>query len=221
VPGLEQRTYVPDGNALAQLVVLRIDPAYYTFRAHYRPGDALNLDQWRETLPDAAVIINANFFSPAEIIQGLLVSDGISYGQTFTDRGGMFLVLNGAPRVRSNLLEPYWGEPLEQAVQGFPMLVTNGQTAEIRDASNRTSRRTAVGQDSQGRIILMATPLLGLGLLDLSAYLPTTDLGLVYAFNLDGGGSTMLSIRAPGHRDYTLPAFDAVPAVLAAYPRPT
>lgn len=39
------------------------------------------------------------------------------------------------------------------------------------------------------------------------------------AFNLDGGGSTMLFLAAPGEPEYSLPSFDPVPAVLAVYPR--
>jgi exopolysaccharide biosynthesis protein len=81
---------------------------------------------------------------------------------------------------------------------------------------DRFSRRTVIGQDTTGRIIIMATPFLGLTLLDLSAYLPTTDLNLVNAFNLDGGRSTLMYIRSP---EYILNSVDAVPAVLAIYPR--
>ena len=38
----------------------------------------------------------------------------------------------------------------------------------------------------------MVTSLSGLTLLDLAEYLPTTDMNLVDALNLDGGGSSML-----------------------------
>ena len=109
-------------------------------------------------------------------ILGLLVSDGITYGSPFTDRGGMFAVEKGTARVRSTLAEPYLGEPLEQAAQAFPMLVYNGQQAYTDTAADRFTRRTVIGQDSDGRIILMATPLIGLPLLDLSAYLAATDI---------------------------------------------
>lgn len=215
-PGLEQRTYIPNDNALGQLLVLRIDPALYTFRAHYRPSEALTLDEWEAHLPDAAVFINANFFDANEHIVGLLVTDGVVYGQSYQDRGGTFLVQNGLPRVRSNISEPYVGEPLEQAIQAFPMLVQDGLTTFTGGQSDRATRRTVIGQDTDDRILLMVTPLLGLTLTDLSAYLPTTDMGIIHAFNLDGGGSSLLyhrGIDAP----LKMPSFDPVPAVLAAY----
>jgi uncharacterized protein YigE (DUF2233 family) len=216
-PGLERRVYYPD-NTLSQIVILRIDPNLYTFRAHYQPGQPFNLNQWRDTLPGAVAFVNANFFDRSNQILGMLVADGVYYGSSYYDRGGMFQVENGQARVRSNLAEPYQGEPLEQAVQAFPMLVADGAQAYTNPNDVRISRRTAVGMDSSGRILLMATPLAGLSLVDFSAYLPQTDLGLVNAFNLDGGGSTMMHIN-PGALSYSIGSFDPVPAVLAVYPR--
>jgi exopolysaccharide biosynthesis protein len=183
---------------------------------HYTPRQGYTLDQWRAALPQAVVIANANFFSPELTIQGLLVSDGVVHGTSYQGRGGMFGVQNGVPFVRSLNAEPYFGEPLEQAAQAFPLLVHQGAQANTNASQTQRSRRTLIGQTTDGQIIVMATPLWGLGLYDLSAYLPTTDMQLWNAFNLDGGGSTMLYIAAT---DTRIPSFDAVPAVIAAYPR--
>jgi uncharacterized protein YigE (DUF2233 family) len=215
--GLEQRAYRPGSNILGQIQVLRVDPTQYTFRAHYQPGAPLTLRQWQAVLPDAVAFVNANFFSPDHTILGLLVADGQVYGQSYQGRGGTFVVQNGVPRVRSNTLEPYAGESLEQAVQAFPMLVENGQAVYTGDS--RVARRTAIAQDAQGRILLMVTPLTGLTLDALSAYLPATDLQIVQAFNLDGGGSTLMHVQVPGGSPLQLTSFDPVPAVLAVYPR--
>lgn len=216
-PGLEQRSYRPDGSLLGELYVLRIDPNLYTFRAHYRPGAALNLSGWQNELAGAAAFVNANFFDEQGNILGLLVADGVVHGQSFTNRGGTFLVLNGQPRLRSNIYEPYMGEQYEQAVQAFPMLLLNGQSVYNPARLEPVSRRTVVAQDQQGRVLLMVTPLFGLSLEALSSYLPTTDMGIVDALNLDGGGSTMLYVNStPSVR---LPSLDPVPAVLAVYSR--
>ncbi|MDX1993785.1 MAG: phosphodiester glycosidase family protein [bacterium] len=216
LPGLEQRIDSPNDNFFAQIVLLRIDPAQFAFRVHYRPGAPLRLDEWQAELPGTVAFVNANFFSPQAEIEGLLIADGLIYGESFRDRGGLFGVQNGIPFVRSNITMPYLGEPLEQAVQAFPVLIENGVQAYTSSAPDRTTRRTAIGQDNLGRIVLMATPLTGMTLVELSAYLASSDLGLVNAFNLDGGGSTMMAV-APG--DYRLSSLDAVPAVLAVYPR--
>ena len=218
IPGLERRDYVPQGQPLSQIIALRIDPLYYTFRVHYRPNDPLSLAQWTETLPGALAIVNGNFFDQEGEVVGLLVADGVVYGTPFQDYGGTFAVSSGIPQIRSNIHIPYVGEPLEQALQGFPVLVLNGAQAYANNSTNRIARRTVIGQDGQGRIILMATPFVGLTLFDLSAYLARSDMELVNAFNLDGGGSTMMYL-APGERPLALNSFDPVPAVLAVYPR--
>lgn len=208
--GLEFRSY----NTILQTV--RIDPTYYEFRVHYRPSEPLNISEWEALLPDAELIINANFFTPENTILGLLVSDGIAYGQSYTDRGGTFFVMDDAVGIRSNIFEPYRGEAYSQAVQAFPMLVYQGQAAYERERDIRPSRRTVIGIDSQGKVIIMVTLGFGMGLYPLSQYLATTDLNLQTALNLDGGGSSMLYISPI---DYRIPSFDPVPAVIAVYPR--
>ena len=213
-PGIEVRVITPPQALLAQMVVVRLDPAQVQFRVHYRPGEPRSIAQWQAELPNARVIVNANFFTPEHLITGMLVSDGQMYGRSFVDRGGMFSIQNGQPMIQSLVAQPYDGRALEQAVQAFPMLVQNGSAAYDRSADTRASRRTVIGMDAQGRVLLLATPGIGLGLYDLSQYLPTTDLNLVTAFNLDGGRSTMLALR---DISYVINSIDAVPAVLAVY----
>ncbi len=217
-PGLETRTYTPNGNSFAQIVALRITPALYTFRVHYQPDEPLYINGWKTRLPEAVAFVNANFFNADFTVNGLLVADGQVQGIPYSGYGGMFQVQNGVARVRSTLVEPYGGEWLEQATQAFPMLVLNGTQAYTNPRSDRASRRTIVAEDNVGRIILMATPRIGPTLLELSAYLPTTDMNLVSAVNLDGGGSTMLYVGA-GETPPHIASIDRVPAVLAVYPR--
>jgi hypothetical protein len=219
-PGLEQRTYLPPPeNEVTKITALRIDPAYFTFRVHYRPGAPLTIRQWAEALPSAIAFINANFFDENDSVLGLLVAAGQIYGSAYIDRGGTFLVQNGQPRVRSNIVEPYVGEPLEQAIQAFPMLMLDGIQSYNDTTQDRFTRRTIIAQDANGRIVMLVTPLIGLTLLDLSAFLPTTDMKLVNALNLDGGGSTLMYLNASGTPEYIVTSLDPVPAVVAVYPR--
>jgi uncharacterized protein YigE (DUF2233 family) len=220
-PGLERRNYRPGSDyALTQFTALRIDPNLYTFRVHYRPGEPLNAFAWRDALPDAAAFINANFFDREGRVLGLLVSDGAVYGQAYQNMGGMLYVQDGVVRVRSTILEPYQGEVLEQATQAFPMLISDGEAVFDNTRGDRISRRTIAAQDSEGQIVLMATSsLIGIRLVDLSDYLAATDLDLVNAFNLDGGGSTMMLVKSESAGTTLIPSLDSVPAVLAIYPR--
>ena len=213
-PGLEQRRYELDN---AEFLAVRVDPNLFTFRAHYRAGDALRLNTWADELPSAHIIINANFFDPQNETLGLLISDGQAFGSAYRDRGGMFYVQNGIPRIRSNTAEPYYGgEVIEQAVQAFPMLVLDG--VQTYTNNSRVARRTAIGQDAQGRIILLVTARGSISLAGLSAFLATSDMNLTRAFNLDGGGSTMMAVNTPDV-SFQVNTFDAVPVVLAVYPR--
>lgn len=217
-PGLERRWWRPSGSAFNSFVAVRVDPALYAFRAHYTPGSARTAAEWRDALPGAALFVNANFFTPELSALGLLVADGAPYGSSFIGMGGMLQVAGGQVRVRSLIAEPYLGEPLEQAVQAFPMLVLNGQPAFENTGGDRSSRRTVVGQDAQGRIVLIVSSgLFGLRLAEMSAALAAGGFGLVSALNLDGGGSSMMVLNVPA--ESVVPSFDAVPAVLAVYPR--
>jgi hypothetical protein len=174
--GLDQRTYT-SGGILSEILALRIDPTRYTFRVHYRPQAPLLLDDWRTELPNALAIINANFFNPQNTIEGMLIADSIPHGRAYTQRGGMFALQNDVPVLRVNWLEPYQGETnITQAVQAFPMLVIDGVQSYTDTRQRRPSRRSIVAMSSNGYIYLMATPALGMGLYDLSAYLPTTDM---------------------------------------------
>jgi exopolysaccharide biosynthesis protein len=99
------------------------------------------------------------------------------------------------------------------------MLMLNRTQAYTDTAQDRFTRRTVVAQDVNGHVVLVVTPLIGLPLLDLSQYLSTTDMNLVNALNLDGGGSTLMYLNTAGIPEYVVTSLDPVPAVLAVYPR--
>lgn len=96
------------------------------------------------------------------------------------------------------------------------MLVDRGDPAYVRRADGQRTRRTLIAEDTSGNILIMVSPYLGLSLADLSEYLTTAGLNILRAVNLDGGGSTMIALPAI---DYFQASFDAVPTILAVYPR--
>ncbi|MCY4062506.1 MAG: phosphodiester glycosidase family protein [Chloroflexi bacterium] len=215
--GLQWRKLIPNGDDLAQLIVVRIDPSRYRFRAIYQAGRAESLSRWRALEIEAKVIINANFYDENDFALGLVVSDGAAHGIAYQDRGGTFLVQTGEPAIVNNRSTDFSkiGD-IEQALQGFPLLVEDGRQAYFAAGSGERTRRTMIGIDKSGNILILVAPFLGLSLAELSAYLPKTDLAIDAAFNLDGGGSTMIALPGPG---YVQPSLDPVPAILAVYRR--
>ncbi|WP_162909986.1 phosphodiester glycosidase family protein [Aggregatilinea lenta] len=218
-PGVERRDdrVTMAGGGTFTAVVIRLDPAQVTFRVHYSPGEPLRMDEWRDRLGDAAVIVNAGFFDESDNALGLIVSDGQASGQSFAGFGGMFQVDMGSVRVRSLVAEPYYGESLLQAAQAFPMLVEAGGVAAPQGSGfDEGSRRTVAAQDRSGRILFIAVPGAFLSFAELQAWLLSSDLDLNIAFALDGGRSTGLVIR--GADPQVFPSLDQLPTVIAAYP---
>ncbi len=221
-PGIEQREMdiALERNASARAILVRLDPAWIIFRVFYSPGAPHSIQTWHDQLPGAAIIVNGSFFDKEDYALGLLVSDGLTYSQSYIGFGGMFQVdTAGLARVRSLVNEPYQDEALSQAVQAFPMLIElPGARAPQGDGFDARSRRTVIAQDSIGRIILVAIPYSLISLSELQTWLLTSDLNIQIAFGLDGGRSTGLIISTPGH-SATYPSLDKVPAVIAVYSR--
>lgn len=221
-PGLEERwmDIERDDGRLARAILLRIDPAWVTFRVHYTAGGAYSISAWGARLPDALGIVNGSFFDQHDRALGLLVSDGQIYGQSFEGFGGMFQVeASGRVRVRSLVSQPYAEETLIQAVQAFPVLVEAGGIRAPQDGGfDRRARRSFVAQDNAGHIILGVIPYTLLSLAELQTWLLTSDLAVQLAVGLDGGRSTGMVINAPGSVE-TYASLDKVPTVIAVYPR--
>lgn len=215
--GLEFRTLQPRDDEWSQLVVLRIDPQYFVFRSVYHAAEPKSLTGWRAQEPSASVIINANFFDQADSALGAIVSDGVRSGHAYLKRGGTFIVRNGIPSVLGYRAgAPPLDENTEQAIQGFPLLVFQNERAYFSSSTGERNRRTVIAEDRDGNILMIVAPYFGLSLVDLSVYLPATDLDIETAVNLDGGRSTMLAVAG---LNFSQPSFDAVPAILAAYRR--
>ncbi len=218
-PGVERREMdLPTASISLRgtMSVLRVDPALATFRVHYSPGAAYSLPDWASRLPGALAIVNGAFFDEFDCALGLLVSEGQVFGSSFAGFGGMFQVGSSGVRVRSLVGEPYQGEPLWQAVQAFPMLIEQGgQLAPQGAGFDARSRRTWIGQDRWGRIVIGVTFNL-ISLADLQNWLLASGLDLNTAFGLDGGRSAGLLVAAP-NAGQSLLSVDALPSVIAVY----
>jgi hypothetical protein len=208
-----QATIAPDRTA-APLVIVRLDPALVRLRVAYAPDRPRGLRGWfTDRQPLAA--INGSFFTPAYQATALLISDSSASGESYTGFGGMLAVApDGDVSLRALRDQPYDpAEPLDQALQSFPMLVfPGGEPAAIED-DGRRARRSVVARDRAGRILLLVSPTSDFTLRGLADWLSQSDLDVDRALNLDGGSSTGLYL-SDGALQEAIDSFGPLPIVL-------
>jgi len=144
---------------------------------------------WRTSAPVASstgalAVINGGYFSAASKPLGLVVSDGQRVNPLSHNSSPVLAVVDGRPRLLAPADVPDRG--VSQAVQCGPRLVRDGQVTRLKESE--PSRRSAVGLDAAGRLILAATVTGWLPLADFAEAL--VSLGCRDAMNLDGGPST-------------------------------
>jgi uncharacterized protein YigE (DUF2233 family) len=222
-PNLERRVInLSDaaGEFLERLYILRVDPTSYQFGVAY-DKKAKQLSDWlAET--GAVVVINGGYFRQEGedyIPTGLTIVDGEVIGSSYGAFAGMLAVTPNGPELRWLAQQPYNpDEPLLAGLQSFPILVKPGGVmgfpAENED--NKSARRTVIGQDRQGRILLMVASKGYPTLHQLSVYLADSDLDLDMAVNLDGGPSRGVLVANPPEG---IAAFSALPIVITVHPR--
>jgi hypothetical protein len=216
VAGMERREVdaaFPAIGLMERVVVFRVVTEAFVLRVRYTPGLPAFVSAWE---PQARLVVNGNFFDENNVAQGLVVSDGEYFGQSYQDFGGMLAVDSaGGVRIRSMLDEPFRGdEALVQAVQGFPMLIRPG-AAPYANEDGARARRTVLGQDAEGRLLIFVAASGLFTLSEMAAWLAAGDFGLGAALNLDGGGSTGYRAGPNDQADSITP----VPVVLAVYDR--
>lgn len=214
-----RRMRVPVAGRETTVSVVRLDPARVSFRVGYAPDAPLPLAAWAER-EGARVAINGGFFDEDGRSVALLIHDGQVEGSSYVGQGGMFGVTpEGTVWLRSLADAPYDpSEPLDQALQGWPMLVKPPVGACYDGPDQARARRSALAIDRQGRVLLITTAGSVFTLREFSAWLATADLDLEAAVNLDGGSSAGLILRSERVFERIDP-FVPLPIVLLAFPR--
>lgn len=218
-PGFERRIlhlFDEDGRILEQLYMLRIEPSQYEFQVNYRPGEPQMLTDWQAET-GALVVVNGGFFTEEFLATGLIIADGEASGVSYGEFAGMFAVANDVPEVRWLGERPYSiNEPLQHALQSFPMLVKPGGVLGYAEEDSRPNRRTVIGMDENGRILIIVTPWGHFTLHTLSQFLTHSDLNLDIALNLDGGTSSGLILSDP---EEEISGFVPIPSIISIFPR--
>ena len=222
-PGLERRVIEihNDQNQLVEsLYIWRVDQKHFRLDVAYddRPK---SLETWQAGT-NAAIVVNGGYYSidnERYFPDGLAISNGEAFGRSFNGFGGMLAITELQAELRWLVQKPYNSfEPLRAALQSFPILVEPGGRLGFgpERESQARARRTVIGQDKAGRILLMVAPQGHFTLHELSVFLTESDLNLDIAINLDGGGSTGILVANPRE---VIPPTRPIPFVILVYPR--
>jgi len=203
-PGLERREipiYNNQSQPVETLYIWRLDQQYFRMEVAF-DEQPRTLETWQRQT-NALMVVNGGFYSVENeryFPDGLTIVDGKASGRSFGGSAGMLAIDGARAELRWLAQEPYDSyEPLEAALQSFPILVRPGGVLGYgpEKESHASARRTVIGQDRDGRILFIVTPQGYFTLHQLSAYLTESDLGLDVAVNLDGGGSTGILVASP------------------------
>ena len=192
---------------LSEIAVLRIDPRRVRLRmVHYTQfSERLPLDilEW-EQRTGAIAVFNAGQYYPDYSYMGLFVSNGhVISGEQHPDFKAALVASprSGGPRARVLDLDKHPIRvdelPWREVAQSFRLFDDDGKI-RVRKSS-QVAYRTAVGEDAQGRLLVIATEG-GYTLYELAGLLRTLPLGLRRAMSMDGGDEAALCIRCGSFR---------------------
>ncbi len=196
------------------VTIVRFDLAKVHLKIGYQPAKPLAMDEWMRQ-EQATAIINGGYFDQNNAATGLVVANGQAYGTSYNGFGGMLSVdAQGNVKLRSLNQQPYDpnSEQLQQATQSSPMLMINGKRTQF-NANAASQRRTIVAQDTQGRLLFIASPGSAFSLDELADILASSDLSLRTALNLDGGASTGMYVNT-GSQHVAIDSVTTLPIVI-------
>ena len=196
------------------VTIVRVDPHAVTLSVGYQPDKPLLMSQWMQQ-EHAAAIINGGYFDQNDRATALVISNGQTYGSTYSGFGGMLSVNNnGSVNLRSLRRQPYDpGDSLTQAIQTSPMLVDSGKRTQFNDTPSQ-SRRSMVAMDRQGKLLFISSPDDIFSLDQLADLLASSDLSINMALNLDGGASTGLFVNGNEQTHVTIDSYVLLPLVV-------
>jgi hypothetical protein len=182
-----------------------VDPERWRFEPRHFRDEGLEapprLDAWLERT-DAPVVFNAGLYYPDLRHIGLLLRGGRNLGTPTHPKWKGLLVSDpsraGAPeaRILDLLAERFDVDdpPYGAAVQSL-MILERGKK-RVRRTERRASR-TAVAQDSRGRLLVVWVPT-ERSLWNLADRLDRCGLGIVRAMTMDGGREAQLAVEVGG-----------------------
>jgi len=216
-PGFEIRReqWKSAGPDADTVTISRFDLHNFQISVGYQPDHPLSLAEWQKQT-GAVALFNGGYFDAHNRATGLVVSDGQSYGTSYSDFGGLLAAdAQGNVVLRALSQDPYdpTTEQLQQATEASPMLVIDGKRTQF-DANASSSRRTVVALDTQGRLLFIISAGGSFTLDELADVVSSSDLQLQTALNLDGGASTGMYIKT-NNQNIGVDSVSNLPIVIA------
>jgi uncharacterized protein YigE (DUF2233 family) len=223
-PGLEKRliNVYSNQNQLTESVhILRLNQNLFRLDIAYdeKPKD---LEDWQgET--KAVIVVNGGYFrmeNDKYFPDGLIIVNGKTIGSSYDNFAGMLAINRKGAELRWLTNKPYnSNEGLLAALQSFPILVKPGGKLGFPEQyeDNLKARRTVIGQDKDGNILLIVASKGYFTLHQLSTYLTESDLNLDIAINLDGGPSSGVVVE--NNPQASVSAQTQLPIVILAFAR--
>jgi hypothetical protein len=191
----------------SEIAVLRLDPRRVRIKmAHYSQlpdHEPLDILEW-ERRSGAIAVFNAGQYYPDYSYMGLFVSAGRTISKQLHPEYRAALVAepkSGGPGARVLDLDAHPirpdANPWREVAQSFMLFDDDGKIRVRR--SSQVAYRTAVGEDAQGRLVVIATEG-GYTLFELAGLLQTLHLGLKRVMSMDGGEEATLCVNAGGFR---------------------
>jgi phosphodiester glycosidase len=172
----------------------------------------------------AIAAINANYFDakgrPLAYLKilGKEINHAVSKHSLYT---GIFAIGESGPLVIHR--DDFQPAQASEGLQSGPLLLHHGATAALTGDTARYARRSVIGIDEQGRIIIGVTDAVvgGLSFAELQELFinPRWQIGTTDLLNLDGGGSAQLYIKSGGFEEW-LPGTSEVPVAIGFFTKP-
>lgn len=231
-PGIAWTTLwveAPEEAVQVPITAVRIDPALTSFQVFYDAEEPHTIEEWHGLI-NADLVVNGGFFSGDNRPVGRLIIDGYLYGAPFGTEGrigtpGLFAVLDDAASIYALGYADYnpRGLRFDEAIEAYPMLLLPGRTVAYPnpppERPGQRARRTIIGIDEEGQVIILVVDYSIFTLRELANWLATSNLPLDMALNLDGGRSSGMVLSTGGVYDVT-PSYVSLPIVLAVFRRP-
>ncbi len=224
--GVEQRTIAllrSEPNYTLELKLLRFDPKVIGARVLSSGDFQLPSATAKHFVEKSGAIaaINANYFNERGRPLAYLKTRDKEINRTVSKHPlytGAFAIVAGVPRVMHR--DDFSPALASEALQSGPLLLNRGAPVETLRSLARYARRTVLGTDKEGRIVIAVTDAVlgGLSFVELQELFSNAKwrLDTPELLNLDGGGSAQLYFKS-GRSEESVPGTSEVPVAIGFF----